>query len=157
MANASDARDEVPAWMQEPEYLGQLMTETARLWRSALDRRLAPLGLSRAQWQVLLHVVRNREPMTQKELARRVGVEAPSLVGLLDRMARNGWIERSPCDHDRRSKTVHLTEHALGLIDQIEEIAGELRRELMSGLSRKELDCCLRVLSHLRIELEERA
>jgi len=157
MTDAGKPNRDVPDWMLEPEYLGQLMAETARLWRSALDRRLAPLGLSRAQWQVLLHVVRNQEPMTQKEVARRVGVEAPTLVGLLDRMERNGWIERSPCDHDRRSKTVHLTEHALGLIDQIEAIAGELRQELISGLSRKELDCCLRVLSHLRLELDEQA
>jgi len=154
MTTGDDAR---PDWMREPEYLGQLLAETARLWRSALDRRLAPLGLSRAQWQVLLHVVRNKEPLTQKELARRVGVEAPTLVGLLDRMARNGWIERTPCGHDRRSKTVHLTEHARGLIDRIEAIAAELRGELLDELPREELECCLRVLGHVRLELEDQA
>jgi len=153
----SDESRETPAWMREPEYFGQLLGETARLWRSALDRRLAPLGLSRAQWQVLLHVVRSDEGLSQKELARRVGVEAPTLVGLLDRMARSGWIERTPCGHDRRSKIVHLTEHARGLIDRIEAIAAEVRGELLRDHDRDELECCMRVLGHIRLELEDRA
>jgi len=142
------------AWMRDPQHFGQLLGETARLWRAALDRRLAPLGLSQAQWLVLLHVSRAEDGLTQKELARASGVEAPTMVGLLDRMARNGWVERIPCPSDRRSKLVHLTERAQGLIHQIEEASQGLRAELLGGLSEAEIACCQRVLGHLRLELE---
>ena len=59
--------------------LGILVGETARLWRYALDQRLQPLGLSQAKWLVLLHLSRENGLM-QKQLARRVGIEPPTLA-----------------------------------------------------------------------------
>ena len=136
--------------MNDVERFGQLLGETARAWRHALDRRLRPLGLSGARWLVLLHLARADQPLTQKELAHRVGIESPTLVGLLDRMAKDGWVERRPSDQDRRSKTIHLTSQAHRAIDQIEAVAAELRRDLLRDLSDQELRRCMQVLVRIR-------
>jgi len=136
--------------MNDVERFGQLLGETARAWRYALDRRLRPLGLSGARWLVLLHLARADRPLTQKELAHRVGIESPTLVGLLDGMTCDGWVERRPSDRDRRSKTIHLTDQAHRAIDQIEAVAADLRRELFADLSDRELRQCMQVLVRIR-------
>lgn len=132
------------------EHFGLLLAETARAWRYALDARLQPLGLSRAQWMVLLHVGRADEPLTQTVLARRSGVEGPTMAGLLDRMERTGWIERRVGETDRRSKTVHLTDTARRLSRRIERIAGELRAELVDDIPDEELARCAQLLARIR-------
>lgn len=136
--------------MNDVEQFGQLLGETARAWRYALDRRLRPLGLSGARWLVLLHLARADRTLTQKDLAHRIGIESPTLVGLLDRMAKDGWVERRPSDRDRRSKTIHLTARARHAIDQIEAAAAQLRHNLLSDLSEEELRHCMQVLARIR-------
>lgn len=139
---------------EDIDHFGQLLGETARAWRAVLDRRLQPLGLSGARWLVLLHVARAGETLVQKELARRVGIGGPALVGLLDRMARDGWIERRAHGEDRRRKAVHLTQKARRVIPRIEASAAELRDELLRDLPRAELQRCMRLLSRIKREAE---
>jgi MarR family transcriptional regulator for hemolysin len=134
--------------------LGFLLAETARKWRSKLDQRLRPLGLSQAQWVALIHLSRGGEPMVQKELAERIGIEGPTLVRLLDRMARDGWIVRRDSDADRRAKTVHLTDRAVTVIDEIQTIAGQLRRDLLKSIPVGDLETCASVLRRIQAAAE---
>ncbi len=140
--------------MFDPEQLGVLLAETSRAWRGCLDQRLKPLGLSQAKWQVLIHVSRGGDKMIQKELAERMGIEGPTLVGLLDRMTRDGWLQRHESSEDRRSKTVHLTEKSTEILRQIKSVAAHLRRELLTGMSLEELRQCAQVLERIKERAE---
>jgi MarR family transcriptional regulator for hemolysin len=131
------------------ESFGLLLAETARVWRSKLDQRLRPLGLSQAQWVALVHLSKAQEPITQRELAERVGIEGPTLVRLLDRMSRDGWIERRESSQDRRSKTVHPTERARAILSEIYTIAAQLRSELLRDVPAAQLQACGDVLRRI--------
>src|SRR5436305_456570 len=74
-----------------------------------LDRRLKPLGLTRAAWVALARVARADTPPTQVELAALVGIEATSLVSLIDRLEGDGFVQRTPDGTDRRAKRVKAT------------------------------------------------
>jgi MarR family transcriptional regulator for hemolysin len=132
------------------EGLGQLLGETARSWRYALDRRLRPLGLSGARWRLLLHMSRASSELTQKELAARAGIEGPTLAVLLERMERDGWITRETPPRDRRTKTVHPTARAREVIRRIESEAADLRAQVFGDLSADELRRCMSVLRRIR-------
>lgn len=138
-----------------PENFGILLAETARAWRSKLDQRLKPLGLSQAKWVVLLYLSKNRDGMTQKELAERIGIEGPTLVGLLDRLSADGWIERREAIHDRRSKTVHLCPKADATLEQMWQTAAELRAELLDGIPVQDLAICMEVIQRIKARAEE--
>ena len=140
--------------MDYAEQLGPTLAETARAWRFCLDRRLKPLGLSRAKWMVLAHLSKSSDGLVQKELACLLGIEGPTLVGLLDRMSHDGWIERRPFGGDRRSKTVHLTDKAKSIADDIHATAATLRQELLEGISEQDLELCVRVLQRLKSKAE---
>ncbi|MHB1511820.1 MAG: MarR family winged helix-turn-helix transcriptional regulator [Acidiferrobacter sp.] len=126
--------------------------ETARLWRTELDRRLRPLGLSQAKWRMLLHISCS-EDCTQAELAARLGVEAPTVVGLLDRLTADGLVERRESPHDRRSKTVHLCEGGRALMRPITEVAESLSHELLANLTEEEVAVSTAVLKKIRNRL----
>jgi MarR family transcriptional regulator, transcriptional regulator for hemolysin len=131
-----------------------MLFQTARAWRHTLDQRLSPLGLSQAKWRTLMHLSRAKKPLTQKELAIRLSVEGPTLVGLIDRLAKDQWVERQPDPHDRRSKTVHLTEKARNTLKEIHSIANQLKQEVLAAVTEDELEQTIRVLQKIQSKLE---
>lgn len=136
------------------EQMGLLIGEVGRLWRSRLDERLRPLGLSQSRWQVLLHLSRRGDGVVQKTLAEWLGIEGPSLARLLDRMTGDGWIERREAPNDRRAKTVHLTARAHEVISEIKKVAATLRNELLAGIPAEELETSFRVLQAIKQRAE---
>ena len=67
---------------------GALVSQTARRWRRAVDRRLHPFGLTEATWLPLLRVARAPAPMRQKDLAASLSLDSSSVVRLLDALRR---------------------------------------------------------------------
>lgn len=136
------------------EQLGMAIGEAARCWRTRLNERLRPLGLSQARWMVLLHLSKRGDGVVQKALAEWLGIEGPTLVRTLDRMTEDGWIERRESPTDRRAKTVHLTGQSCAVIKQINNVAAQLRGELLAGIKPADLEACLRVLRHIKQSAE---
>jgi MarR family transcriptional regulator for hemolysin len=128
--------------------------ETALIWRNQLDKRLKPLGLSQAKWRALLYLSLAKNPMTQTELAYQMGIEGPTLAGLLDRLAQAGWIERKELPHDRRSKTVHLTDKSQETLSQIYAVAKQLRDELLGDIPEAELKQSMIVFQKIKAKAE---
>ena len=130
--------------------LGLVLVETARAWRTKLDQRLRPLGLSQGKWTTLVHLAWGGDKLTQRELANRIGIEEATLAGLLDRLQTDGWIERKTSKHDRRCKTVHLQPRSKKVLSKIFETAQELRQELIADIPAAELETCMHVLGRIR-------
>ena len=135
------------------EAFARSLAATSRLWRRYLDLRFRDLDLSQARWSVLFELSRNEE-VTQIELARTLGIEAATLVRLLDGLEGAGLIERRPSAEDRRAKTLHLTEAACPLIVKMEEISAASRAEILQGISKQDLRIATKVLSRIAARLE---
>lgn len=129
------------------EVIGFEAALLGRLWRTRLDERLAPLGLTQAKWLILVHLSKARGALPQRGLSERIGVEGPTVVRVLDGLERLGLIERRPLEGDRRAKAVHLTDQAAPLLDDIIAIAAQVRAEILNGLSDKEIAACERTIS----------
>jgi MarR family transcriptional regulator, transcriptional regulator for hemolysin len=137
------------------ERLGPLINDLSRVWRARVDQRLRPLGLSQVQWRVLLLLARMDRPLVQRELAERIGIEDPTLVKLLDRMGRSGWVERRPSARDKRCKTVHLTPKARGVVQKIRKVTSGFRKQLFQVVPAADLKRCTRTLETLLERAEE--
>jgi MarR family transcriptional regulator, transcriptional regulator for hemolysin len=135
------------------EDFARLLHMTAHDWRTALDRRLRPLGLSRATWMVLAFV-RKLDGPNQTELADQLGLEGPSVVRLIDRLEREQLVERRSA-LDRRVKTLHLTPKGEELSAEIWRVAGRLRSELLRDIPLDEVERSMNLLSQLHRRLEQ--
>ncbi|HEV8184866.1 MAG TPA: MarR family transcriptional regulator [Chthoniobacterales bacterium] len=133
---------------------GLLLFSTARTWRNRLDERLRPLGLTQGKWRTLIHLSQAGDNLTQKELAERMGIEEPTLAGLLDRLQEDGWIKRRESLNDRRCKIVHLQRRSKAVLDEIFSAAHQLRDELIEDVPPRDLETCMRVLARIRERAE---
>jgi MarR family transcriptional regulator, transcriptional regulator for hemolysin len=134
---------------------GQLLFGTARAWRTKLDQRLRPLGLSQGKWRTLIHLSRSGNKLTQKQIAERMGIEEATLAGLLNRLQHDGWIERRESPSDRRCKIIHLQRGSKPVLSKIFNAAQGLRHELIEDVPADDLATCVRVLRRIREKAEE--
>ncbi|MEN2978137.1 MarR family transcriptional regulator [Tistrella bauzanensis] len=126
--------------------LGWTVARLARSWRSVLDARLAPHGLTQSRWRVLNVVSTTSRPLTQRELADRLAIEAPTLVRLLDRLEADGLVERRPDGQDRRRKVIGLGPKAAPATDAIAREIAAVRADLLGGLTDDQIAQALLVL-----------
>ena len=88
--------------------LGWRLAVAGRLIRTWADARLTEEGIGGQGLALLLWLAEERA-LTQVELARRQRVEGPSVCRMVDRLERDGLVERRPHPGDRRATEVHLT------------------------------------------------
>ena len=136
------------------ERFTQALHGGARAWRSALERRLRACGLTLAGWSAMAAVIASAAPPSQRELARRLGVDGATLVATIDRLAGASLVERMPSPHDRRVKLVVATEKGKLLAAEIERYTAALRQELMARIDSARVDVAAGVLEELRVILE---
>ncbi len=135
--------------------LGRALFDVVRHWRSALGRRLAPHGLSEATWRVLLHIDLLGGRATQAVLATRIGIEAPTMVRLLDRMERDGWVRRTPSAEDRRINWVEPTAEGRKVIRKVSSAASDMRRHAFAGLTLQDMEQFLAMLGRVEARLDD--
>lgn len=131
---------------------GFLLTDISRLARTEFDRRVRDLGLTRAQWLVLLHLAR-RPGCTQSELAEAMQMQKITVGRHADRLVRAGWIERRDHAQDGRAYHLYVARKALPLIDKLAATAEALRAEYMAGLPAKRREALVSDLQRIKSNL----
>ncbi len=134
--------------------LGFLLGDVARLTRTAFDRRVASLELTRSQWWVLTYVFRD-QGLTQSELADNLEIGKVALGNLIDWLEAKGWVERRPDPNDRRINRVYLTEKAAPIMEDMRAPAQDLYDMIVSGLSKSQRETLVDLLLVVRRNLIE--
>ncbi len=119
------------------EYIGFMISDVARLMRTAFDRRVRKLGLTRAQWMVLTRLHRNAGA-SQSELADMMEVEKATAGRLIDRLEAKGWVQRRVHKADRRINRIYLTPEAERIHKRIWKIAEATVADALADLSAAE-------------------
>ena len=135
------------------EQFSESMFLATHAWRTELDRRLRPLGFSHSRWLLLWHLSRN-DGCTHRELAELIGIEAATLVRLVDHLEREGLLKRCGSETDRRVKHLYLSDAGKKVVEDIRGYAADLRKEVLSGLSQSEIKTALEALDNIRGKLE---
>ena len=113
---------------------GKLLMTLARDWRTLLDERMRPFGMSGARWTVLLALHTLGRPTNQTTLAKVVGVQAPTLVHMLDGLEQDDFVRRLPYSGDRRVKRVKLRPKGLRLCEKLHDVAQTMEEEILGFL-----------------------
>jgi MarR family transcriptional regulator for hemolysin len=120
------------------ESVGYWICTTSHAMRRALDAELAREKITLRQWEVLAWIALEGE-QSQVELAERLGIEAPTLAGVLTRMERDGWLERYCCQEDRRRKRLRATPKAESVWNRMVECCDRVRDRATDGIAPEEL------------------
>jgi MarR family transcriptional regulator, transcriptional regulator for hemolysin len=118
--------------------IGYWLTITTQAYHRAVSEELLPHGITYRQSMVLGWLALEGE-LSQTELAAKMMVEPPTLVGIIDRMERDGWISRHNCPSDRRKNLIRANPAAEPVWEKIVECAMRVRERATHGLSEREL------------------
>lgn len=81
--------------------VAQLLAQVCRLSRHHLHCQMEKIGLHRGQGFVLIRLLHS-DGLPQHELARSMHISPAAVTNVLQRMEKNGWIERRRDSDDQR-------------------------------------------------------
>ncbi len=127
--------------------IGYLLNKATRQLRLGLAARLAETGLRPQQAAALMAIGRSDErQLTPSQVADAIDVDAPTASGLLERLARDGWIESSPNPEDGRSRLVRLTPKATDVLPAVLTSAAATTAHATACLTAGEVETLERLL-----------
>ena len=135
------------------EQLFDEMSAFNRKLRAFFDAAVREEGLTLARARVLFAISR-RGPLTQKELAEELEIETPTLVRVLDGMARQNLIVRTEDENDRRAKRIAMTEAGRAAYDRMHVLATDLRAQIAAEISSDDIEIALSVVRRLTRNLQ---
>jgi MarR family transcriptional regulator for hemolysin len=143
--NLSIMRDEVP--------VGRALGITGKQIAARFEEKLQAVGGSIPCW-VALDILMAGQALSQRDLAKMLHIEGPTLTHHLDRLEAQGWLERRPDPSDRRVVRVYATASGRRLHTKMERIALAWNDELTNGVTEQELAAFRTTLSRLRANID---
>ena len=132
--------------------LGFLIHDVSRLRRSAFDRCLKPLNVTRSQWWVLAYLSRE-DGMTQSQLAEELDLGKVAVGGLIDRLEKSGLLRREADASDRRVNRVFLEPKSKQLIAKMRKVSHRMNTQILDGLPDDRLESTAVTLGSMKRNL----
>jgi MarR family transcriptional regulator for hemolysin len=132
-----------------------MLKTSAKAWEKAADIELRErFGLTGAKWKIIT-VLSIKEGITQKHIADMLFVEAPTLVSVIDKMEKDGYVKRESDSNDRRNNLIFMTKKSKDIVDLIIESILEIRNMGLNKISKKDMETAKKVLAQIITNTEK--
>lgn len=121
--------------------------------RMRFDENVQKSGITRANWTVIAAVARI-PGATQKSIADALQISEVSAGRLINRLCREGLLNRVASAADRRAYVITVTDRAEPLLHEMAVIARAHEAQAFQGLGPEEMDMFERVLIAIEANLE---
>ncbi|MEO1407137.1 MAG: MarR family transcriptional regulator [Pseudomonadota bacterium] len=122
-----------------------------RRFETRIETKLKPLGLIYTDFDILATLRRSGAPydLTPTELRRSILLTSGAMTAALDRLERNGLIERIRSQKDRRSSSARLTQEGVNVVDEAAVMRFKDANESVDSLSEQDRETLARLLKKL--------
>ncbi len=97
----------------------------------------------------ILARLRETGPISQNDLGRRVGLDAATTKGVVDRLRAKGLVESRKSPTDMRRLVISLTDQGRDFADSAVDTAAQISRATAANLTARELERLLALLDKL--------
>ncbi|HEY5688794.1 MAG TPA: MarR family transcriptional regulator [Yeosuana sp.] len=104
-------------------------------------------GISPQQYNILRILNGADEPLNVQVIKDRMIERAPNTTRLTDKLCAKHFIERLPCEHDRRVVKIAITEKGKNLL---RSIPNNFNKELLKNLTESEAEQLSQLLDKMR-------
>ncbi len=122
--------------------------------KATADASLKENALTFSQSMVMEFVHSQGGKATQKNVEERMAVAHPTVVGIVSRLEKNGFLTCHTDEFDRRNKIVCETQKALDLYEIMQNERQKTERKLTKGFSERELENLRQMLEALLKNIE---
>jgi DNA-binding MarR family transcriptional regulator len=134
-----------------------LLTRASLAATAAMKRRFAAAGIGfvRPAYLGSLMNLWREDGLKMIDLGRRAGLEPSTMTGLLDRMERDGLVERRPDPADRRVLKIFLTEAGAKTRETVVRIVDETLTGIFSGIDADEIEALKKLMHKVLANVRE--
>jgi len=128
---------------------------TTDLLQNRLGRFFREYGLTPSQYNVLRILRGEGKPLPSLEIGSRMIQLVPAMTGLIDRLEKQGLVNRRRCEEDRRVVYVEITPAAKKLLKRMDDPLLEMHKQLTGSLTLTELKELTRLMEKIRADIED--
>jgi MarR family transcriptional regulator for hemolysin len=139
------------------EALGRAIGLAQRRWAALFNDRMSVSGHTNLRWMALSRVSESSGGISQRDLSKLLGADAPTLARLIDALASQGLIERVADSRDRRVKLLRITEAAVPALREGAVVGRVLRASVFEGIPDQDVEVAERVLIQICERLNQLA
>ncbi len=121
--------------MDKPKSIGLYIKLINHIMTASMNTCLRRFDLTFSQMELLHLLRRNGGIMKQKTIEDTYGVKHTSVIGILQRMEKKGFLTVSVDPDDRRRRIVMLTEDTSNFFEEAERLRDDMELKLTQALS----------------------
>ena len=133
--------------MESSKVLGYMLGQSLRVFKNQMlsEFKEKEIELSLEQF-VILSLLNSNCDLIQRDLACQLQKDKSIIVRQINCLLENQFVVRMTNKEDKRVKNLILTKKGFELLNQMKEIASEVSRKLLTGISENELEVFQNVL-----------
>lgn len=129
-----------------------LMHQVLHMNMQYLIHMMEPLGIKPGHAGILFFLKRTG-PLSQREIADRIGVKPPSVTVAIQKLEKLGYIERRPEPRDQRVVKIQITEEGLKCTERMNGIAEHMDSVLFNEMNLEEKLLLRRLMMQMKDNL----
>ena len=126
----------------------------SKMFHDTMRHKLEENGIAPGYRRVIFHLV-HHDGITQSELTKMAHLSAPSISVMIEKMEREGLVEKKSDESDGRQSRISLTQAGHGLVEIINMNVKETEKIALEGLKAEETDTLKRLLDRVFNNLEK--
>jgi DNA-binding MarR family transcriptional regulator len=145
---ARDRADEGARLGLLPSLLGYHLRRAQIAAFHNFKRALAEYDITPGRFGVL-QVIAANSGLSQSELGALLGIERSTVVAVIDRLEKRGFVRRLPAANDRRSYALKLSESGAAILAELERRVLAHERDIARNLTAQERATLIALLGRL--------
>lgn len=125
---------------------GFMINDCSKLLRNRLNKELEIEDITASQFAVIKDIEMNsfldkkEIKVTAVEIAERLGMDKPTISGIINRLIDKEYLEKQPNPTDKRSSILKLTKESKVKLPILEKISNKVISDATNGLTDKEIE-----------------
>lgn len=135
--------------------IGFIINRIGRSLINVIDHELRrKFNITFGQWKVLIIIANSHQGLTQKDIADKLVLEGPTLIPILDKLEKDGFVVRKTDTKDRRINRIYLTQRADGFLNDTIECVTQIKKVCLNDLSENEISITKNTLEKMWYNLQ---
>ena len=136
--------------MKSDDRLIYLLSMAQQTMKDYTNTSLAKAGVELTMTQAgILFLLKRKDMRTMSELGEVFDIDNSAVTRLVDRLEKNGIVERHPSPGDRRAFRIHVTPKGLEALEKAKKVIMGVNEELRKGFTAEEVESYKKVLKSI--------
>ncbi len=120
--------------------IGFIINRIGKSLINVIDQELRrKFSITFGQWKVLIIIANSNQGITQKDIADKLALEGPTLIPILDKLEKDGFVVRKTDTKDRRINRIYLTERADEFLNDTIECVAQVKKVCLRDLAENDI------------------